>query len=365
VGVIAWTPSDDEVLDLDGVHRRADRFRFELCDRDLRPIGDLHPDRTGSPLTIENDTANNTSRRLRGFRLLPDEAADVNVITDRLRVYMVLQNGTEYRLGTFLWADANLPLRSWGSQQDADLVDFTYILDQQATQAFGWGRGASLALIVLFLLGRAGFELNDIDSVGDEARRSLTAPMSWQPGTTWLEMLNDLGRLVGFASPWFDRDGRLHFDQPPNPELDELTVSAYGPGGRVIADSIVYSNDLLQAPNDFAVFDSATDQIRAGRYQLPASAPHSFANRGFRIGLTESVQGLSSQALADKAAANLARTHSVAYEWLTFSSTADPRHETWDVIDAFDQRWLETSWSMELRSGGPMIHTLRRTAYAL
>ena len=363
---MAWAPTADDILDLDGVHRRADRFRFDLCDRELRPIGELHPDRMGSAATIENDSSNSTSRRLRGLRLLPDEAGDVNPISDRLRVYMVLQNGAEYRLGTFLWADANRPQRSWGQQQDADLVDMTYILDQQATQAFGWGKGAQLAVIMFFLVFRAGFRLEDVAVMGDAANHhSLASPMSWQPGTTWMQMLNDLGQLCGFASPWFDRDGRVHFDQPPDPELHTPAIPAYESGTRVVADSIVYSDDLLSAPNDFGVFDSGTDRIIAGRYQLPVSAPHSFARRGFRVGLVESIQGLATQAQANKAALNLARTRSGAYEWLSFTSTADPRHDTWDVIEAFGQRWLETSWTLELRSGGLMTHTMRRVTYAV
>ena len=365
MGTTVWAPTSDEILNLDGVRRRADRFRFELCDRDLRPIGELHPDRSGSVPSIENDTANNTSRRLRGLRLLPDEGADVHPLKDRLRVYMVLQNGAEYRLGSFMWADVNRPLRSWGSQYDADLVDLTYILDQQATLAHGWGRGAQITLVMFFLLFRTGFGLDDIHTIGEEAKRTLAEPLSWQPGTTWLQMLTDLGNLCGFATPWFDRDGRVHIDQPPDPEIASPTIRSYDAAGRVHADSVVPSDDLLSAPNDFAVFDSGTDRLRLGRYLLPANAPHSFANRGFRLGLVESVQGLSSQAQADKSAANLARTRSVAFEWLTFTSTADPRHDTFDVVEAFGERWLETSWSLELRSGGPMQHTMKRVSYAL
>ncbi len=360
---MSWAPTTAQILNLDGVHRRTDRFRFELCDRDLRPIGELHPDRDESVPAIENDTANNTSRRLRSFKLLANEVGDVNVITDRLRVYMGLQNRAEFRLGTFVWADANRPLRSWGEEQHSDLVDFTYILDQQVTQAFGWERNATIALIMFFLVFRAGFELADVAKVGDEAGRGLAEPVAWQPGTTWLQMLTDLCNVVGFAAPWFDRDGRLHLDQPPDPEVAPPTVDPYEDATRVIADSIVNSNDLLSAPNDFALSDSGTDRLRLGRHQLPASAPHSFAHRGFRIGLAESVQGLASQAQADKGARNLARTRGVAFEWLAFTSTADPRHDTWDVVPAFGQNWLETSWGLELRSGGLMTHVMKRPTY--
>lgn len=373
---MSWAPTTDQILDLDGVRRRKDRFRFELCDRELNPIGNLHPDRSESVPAIENDTANNTSRRLRGFKLLPAEAGDINVNRDRLRVYVTLQNGAEFRLGTFLWADENRPLRSWGIEQHADLVDFTYILDQKSTRPFGWGRGAGpIGLIMIFLVMRVGFELSDIAIIGEEASRSLAEPMSWEPGTTWLQMLTDLCNLVGFATPWFDRDGKLHLDQPPDPAFMGSDITPYGPGTRVITDSIVPSNDLIRAPNDFAVFDSGTDRQRVGRFQLPSSAPHSFPNRGYRIGETDTVQGLETQAQADKGARNLARTRGVAYEWLTFSSTLDPRHDTWNIVEAwfpelgddngFDHQWLETAWLAELRSGGLMQHTMKRTSYEL
>jgi hypothetical protein len=118
----------------------------------------------------------------------------------------------------------------------------------------------------------------------------------------------------------------------------------------------------LAAANAFAVYDSGTDRLRSGRYDIPASAPHSFANRGFRIGRSESVQGLENQDLATRAARNLARRSDV-FEYVTFNSTADPRHETYDVVDAFGDRWLEVSWSLELRSGGAMSHNLKRVSY--
>lgn len=360
---MAWAPTTDQILNLDGVRRRADGFRFELCDRDLRPIGQLHPDRTGSVISIQNDVSNNTSRRLTNFKMLPDEAADVDTIANRLRVYMVLQNGAEFRMGTFVWGAENKPRRSWGDESHTELVDFNYILDKQTTQAFGWGRGATIALILIFLLNRAGFQLAQIAPLGPEAQRGLADPMAWQPGATWMQMLTDLGNLIGFASPWFDRDGFCHLDQPPDPAFNSPTVPAYDVDTRVISDSIVFSSGLLSAPNDFGAFDSGTSQSRVGRYQLPASAPHSFANRGWRIGATQSVQGTATQDIVNKSARGLAVTSDV-FEYVTFSSTLDPRHDTYDIVSAFGGApWLEMSQTMELLSGGAHQHTLRRIFY--
>ena len=361
-GHVPWVPSTDDILNLNGVLRRADTFEFILCDRNLNPIGEIHPSVESTP-SIDNDTSSNSARRLRGLRLLPNEQAAVNVLTDRLRVYMVLQNGERFLLGTFLWGDESRPLRSWGEEQHSELIDLSYILNQPTTRAYGWGRGALINIVMYFIIFRAGFQLDDVKIIGGESQRNLKEPLSWQPGAKWFDMLTDLGALVGFAPPWFDRYGLLHFDNAPDPQVAEAVIPPYDAGGRVIRDSIVNSSDLIKAPNEFAVFDSGTSGMRTGRYTVPSSAPHSFANRGYHVGLVESVQGMATQAQANLAAKNLAVSKSVAYEWLNFQSTADPRHETYDIIDAFGKRWLETSWSLELKSGGSMSHTLRRVSY--
>jgi hypothetical protein len=359
---MAWSPTSDQILNLRDVRRRFDRFRFELCDQNWNPIGTLHPDREQNVPTVELDTSSNTMRRLTGFKLLPDEVSDVAPLKDRLRVYMTLQNNAEYRLGSFLWVDANEPKRSWGDEHHGELVDPGFILDQKSTRAFGWGRGATITLVMFFLMFQAGFELKDIATIGEEANRSLADPIAWQPGVTWHQMLVDLGNLVGFTPPWFDRDGRLHFDLLPDHETEAPTVPALEDNTRIIRDSILSSNDLGRAPNDFATVDSGTDRILAGRFQLPASAPHSFQNRGFRIGEVETVQGMETQAQADKATLELAKK-TKAFEILTLTTTADPRHDVFAIVPAYGKRWLETAWSLECRSGGLHNHTLQRVAY--
>src|SRR5690606_16740578 len=110
-----FAPTATQILNLENVRQRTDSFRFELCDKDLKPTGGLHPDFSQRP-TLQNDTSNSRSRRRQNLKLFPDEAQDVNPLTDRVRVYMTLQDGTEYRLGTFMWADNSRPLREWGEE---------------------------------------------------------------------------------------------------------------------------------------------------------------------------------------------------------------------------------------------------------
>jgi hypothetical protein len=355
-----WRPTTDQILNLDGVTRRADSFRFELCNRSWRPIGGLHPDRAVTTPSVS--AAATSARRLSGLMLPESQAADVDVLTDRLRVYMVLQNSDEFLLGSFMWGAESEPLRSWGPEHHSELTDPTFILDQEVTRPYGWSRGGNIHVIMHFLLRQAGFEPRDF-FIAAGADRGLSEPMSWQPGTTWMRMLEDLCAIVGFAKPWADRFGVI-FLRPAPDEDSPTTVPAYEPGTRIIADSITFTRDMLDAPNDFAVFHSGTDRIITGRAQIPASAPHSFARRGFRIGKAESQQGIETQGQANVAARNLRRSEGLAHQWLAFESSLDPRHDLWDVYDALGSRWVEESWDMQLRSGGKMGHRARRTIYA-
>lgn len=363
-----WNPTTDQILDLDGVRRRADGFRFELLDSDEEFLGELHPDRSRPP-TISNDVTNSIPRKMRSFHLPNSELQDVNIVSDRVRVVMELQNGAEFPLGTFLWADDSRPVRSWQADEHfSSLSDKMLMFNQDFIGSIGWGPGAGgdqgVHIAMLFLITQV-IGLFDIIHLGDESRVRIADSVGWSPGTSWHRALSELGDLVGFAAPWFNRDGRFNFGIPPEP--DQATpVATYTPGSRIIADSIITSDDLLKAPNLFGVYDSGPSSTRIGRYQLPSSAPHSIANRGFAVAMVESRQGLNSTGQANRAARSLASTKGVAFDWVEFQSTADPRHDAWDVIalqlrdDDPLQNWLETSWSLECRSGGLMSHTARR-----
>lgn len=350
-----WAPTTEQILDLDGVHRRSDRFRFELLDQQDRVIGEVRPDRNRAP-QIRNNTGSAVHRTMSNFHLPFDQVEDINTVRDRVRPVMVLQNGDEFPLGVFLWADENRPERGWGPEHASSLVDKGLMLNQPAIGSMSWGAGADPVLILLYMALRS-LTLDEIfpaESVG-----TLTEPVAWNHGTRWLQAMSDIHEMVGFTSPWFDRDGILHMEEPPDPST-QTPITAYGPGNRIVQDTIVQSDDLLEAPNVFSVHETGSESTIVGRYELPATAPHSVSNRGFEIALTESVQGLASQRNANRAARNMATSAGVAFDWVTFEATADPRHDTWDVVEFEGVNWVETEWRLTCRSGVPMQHTLRR-----
>lgn len=357
-----WVPTTEQILNLDGVRRRADGFRFELLDQAGEVIGNLSPDRDRPP-QVSNDTGRTIHRTLTSFHLPASEQTDVNVVSDRVRPWMVLQDSAEFMLGTFLWGDDSRPYRGWGPERYSSLVDRTRQLNTRMPGSLGWPVQSPSGIIFVFLAFQAGLTLDDLGASSD-SDVPLAEPVAWSPGTTWLSAMEDLADQVGIATPWFDRFDKLTFLPVPDPAETEPTLR-YDLGTRIIANSITHSDDLLEAPNYFVAYGTGPKNSVRGTFSLPSSAPHSEANRGFRDAFVEGMQSLGSNAQARNAARALSRTKGQAFEWVQFESSADPRHDTWDVIAAPDKdgesaNWLEVSWAITCRSGAPMTHVARK-----
>jgi hypothetical protein len=93
---------------------------------------------------------------------------------------------------------------------------------------------------------------------------------------------------------------------------------------------------------------------------VPASAPHSFARRNRRITETIDVPGIGSSALAAAAARSHALTKGAGYEWATFDSPFDPRHDTFDIVEMEQTNWIEVRHSFTAAPGARHAHEIRR-----
>jgi hypothetical protein len=357
---VGWPPTADEILDLveGGVHQRTDKLRFDLMDIAGGVIGELHPDLEDTP-RMTNDTSRSVFRTVDQLMLPASEHTHINGVQDRVQVWMILQDGTEYSLGKFLWGDDTHPVREWGHEHHSVLVDYLHPLTTPRGRTSGSKVGQNIVQRAIDH-ARLVVSADDIDAVSSPA--TLSAPLAWTPDDTIQTIVNDHLTLAGYHSIYYDRNGRLQMRPVPADISSEPPDLTYTDGGRVERDSIVWANDLLQAPNEFVVWESSGEgPPRVGRYAIPSSAPHSAQNRGFVWRRVESMQGLSDQGAADRAAQALAVTDRKAtFEWRTWTSSADPRHDTYDIIDFYGDHFLEVRWTLDLVPGGKMTHQARR-----
>lgn len=283
------------LLDLE-VRSRREKVRFDLVDATGRKIGEVHPERK---CTISNEGTAQIKRKLTGFTLTPSDTAAVNPLTDRVRPYWVLDDGSEYPLGVFLFAEASTARRSYGDRLTGTLVDQGLILAQEIDRTVGFDAGQSATSSIATVLEYAGFYGVSVAASTFE----LGSPVAWpagQSGTTWAKVLDDLCAKAGAYPVHFDGDGAPVVRTIDN-VAEATPVLDYR--GRIRASSIVDSNDLLIAPNRYLAVDtSATTGAIVGTFDIPDTAPHSANRRGFRITKVVEAPGVGDVAQATAAA---------------------------------------------------------------
>lgn len=362
---MTWAPTSTDLLDLRGVGQRIDGFEFLLLDTTGVVAGELHPSRDNVP-TVSNDSARGVRRQLQNMRLLPDEAADVDPLSSSILARMFLENGDRFNLGVFRLGDRSDVVHSWGTDRAVTWSDKSLLLNRPTTRSVGWGKGADIAIAMVGV----ALEVLDLSDLGAAPPSDAVfgAPVAYPPGTNRLTIMEDFSRLLGWLPPFFDRNGLLRFVEVPDLDMDPATVPGYGPGTRIHAESIVPSDTLIGAPNQFVVVESSGRSTIRGVYNVSDAAPHSAANRnGEIIPMVKQVQGLSSTAQANKAARALAITERRGiFRLVAFDGTADPRHDTHDLVpyrttvDEAYTTWLELGWQLPCIAGAAHAHSLRR-----
>jgi hypothetical protein len=336
-------------------------FGFELTDQGGGRLGDLMVSRD-LPGTLSMDTSQPMKRTLRGLLLPLGELADVDTIRDRVRLTMTL-DGVLQKLGLYLFTSPSEEaltapiLSSAGSFAHLDFVDQLLIVDQLTSTAYSIAPGANITDFLVTLAGTLPVAIDITPSgavVGDEA-------LTWPPATSALAIFNQCATMLGYHELYFGNDEIGHLGPMPDPlSASDNDVMKYD--GRVARPSATRENSLLDVPNRFIVVGSgATQQAIVGIYDVPADAPHSFVNRGFYVTYSEQQQGIATVAQANDAAAALARQRSFAYETLTFGSPINPLHDHYNVVELEFTRYLEMSWSYQLKAGAVMQHVVRKT----
>lgn len=343
--------STADILDLN-VGVRADTFKFELvAATDRTPLGDLNVE-IDQPPTVTFDTSRPTFRTCNALRVSARDLAGINVLTERIRPYMILQNGARFNMGVLMFgSDARKPY-SWGTVWTPELFDESFLVDQGLDQFVSISPGESILSKINALVAPVGLAAVDFSAITDA--HAATAA-SWQVASSRRIAVNALFGMLGVYPPFFDNEGVYVAKPPPGPGAGADHV--YSWGGRVIDGSTTITNTVYRAPNRYQVDNGDPQGAVVGIYDLPDSAPNSYALTGRRIVNDQTQQGIPSVAVANLAAYVNALTDRNTYIQATWSSTADPRHSGFDLCDLFGVRYLETGWSIQCVSGGPMTHS--------
>lgn len=343
------TLPQNELLDLQPwVGQRSSTFKFKRINGLTgENLGFINPIRNA---TLSHDTSRTIKRQL-NLSLGKEDVADLTPLTDRILPYMVLGDGSVWPLGRYMFTDDTQTVFTSGELANVVLNDEMFLIDQQLTVGYD---GTSKTLPRVY-----GELLEDLPVDFDVETSEFLMAQSWTIGTQRGAILQAVALAGDYFNPWLANDGELHAIRTFNP-ADEVPQFDWDSGNQVYRAGITQTSNILTAPNRFVVVSNtqASKEQVVGIATVPANAPNSFANRGFYITNTQTLQ--LSDATQAQAVANGLANRQTLFETVTLQTAPDPRHDSYDVIHWQGALWLELAWTMELREGGRMSHTIRK-----
>lgn len=361
---------DNTLLDMVAASSRAASWRFDLLDKGRQTIQTNLEVNRDAPPQLSVDTSRAMKRTLTGIQFTPGVLDNVNVIQDRVRLTMLLHDGTEWPQGIFLFSDVSVIVISSKQEMTGltriqvptlNLVDQCLIVDQQLDKAIAFGPGTRITDAITLLL--AALPIEFVVEPSGAVISATQEAVAWPAGTSRLRVVNELATMIGYHELFFDNDGVGQLHPMPNPETTaEVNTIDYPNAGRVYLGSTTLSTNLLSLPNRFVVLNTGAGPVPIyGLYDVPASAPFSAANYGYIRTHVEDIQGVNSNADAVVAARALARSWRFPYETIEFSGPPDPRHDHYNTLNYEGARYLEMGWTMPCQDGAAMRHSARRT----
>lgn len=322
----------------------------------------------GSEPKITMDDSGSIKTKLSGTFLVPGE--DVNWLNDEICPVMVL-DGAEYRLGLFAPSKVSESESVTSKSVQIDALDRCWLVQDHRTENLLYFQaGTNYLDAVGSLLAASG--------IVAVSRIPTTATLQedredWDVGTSYLDIINQLLREINYKELYFDGEGTAILE--PNVTataanvkhiLDETKVES------LILPGISKTSDFHSTPNVFICVCSNADKdsgmVAVAENTNPQS-PLSIARRGRRISKVVMVDNIASQAALDMYANRMVTESLMTGEVLTIQTCLLPGYGVGDVA-ALSYGELQTlcidhRWTMSLKIGGTMQHTLERVVMNL
>jgi len=295
---------------------------------------------------------------------------DIDYLTERLQPHFVLKmpkEDIEFPLGVFLIATAPPEDSGFGIDVELQCYDKTIILARDVLDKFETvPEGTNIINECVKILSETGFVR--ISATPNEAVTQRT--LTFEPGTSKLQMINDLLQMINYNVIYFDRNGSAIIEPyllPIERDVD-IEYTASNKKMSVILPNLKNELDLFNIPNKFIVISSNNESditLTATYENRNPSSPVSIDRIGWKnVHEPYHVTDITNQSVLDDYVKRLAYNYEEKYNKVKFETPNMPFHDYYNCIYLgypnfeINAKFLETAWSMNFN--GSMTHELRR-----
>lgn len=289
---------------------------------------------------------------------------DVNWLSDELRPILTV-NGTDWPIATMPIAT----LRDGYAENGTRTVELTaydrcLLLKQtRAESRIFFASGTSYLTALQQLLAAAGITL----IIAAETDAALATDREWAIGDDYLTIVNTLLSEINFNPVHFDALGRAMLQPVTDPDVERIDHDYKPSAFSILRRPATEEIDAFDAPNIFVVIcgnpELGTPLVARAENDNPLSSL-STIRRGRRITSVVTVDNTAGQSELNAYAQRLATESMLRSRTVTISTGVEGGHGFRDSVALTHPDlggiYVETAWSMDLRAGGEMRHTLQR-----
>ena len=195
----------------------------------------------------------------------------------------------------------------------------------------------------------------------------------WDPGTSTLQIVNELLREINYNELWFDASGAVILEPASTPTVDSIehTIDADEVESLVLPQ-ISRETDVYSAPNVFLCLCSNPDKsgpMTATARNTNPQSPLSIPRRGREIVSVTNLNNIADQTTLQAYADRLRDESMIGGETIRIQTALLPGFGVADVVALhygdLAALCIERAYTMELAVGGTMSHELERVIYNL
>jgi hypothetical protein len=294
----------------------------------------------------------------------------VNFLSDRIKPYALLKmpdgGWTEWPLGVFVLSTPPRRADDAGAViREVEAYDLLQVLvDDKVSDRYTIPVGANYITEVKVLLDSAGITAQNLTATD----KTLPTDRDWDPGTTKLQIINDLLGAINYRSLWFDENGVAVAQPYVSPTVRASEYTYRDDDESVIFSEVQQSLDLFAVPNQWVLYVSEADRppMRSVYTNTNPASPTSTVNRGRTIVAEPKQVDVADQATLDALAQREAFEASQVYEHVEFETAIMPFHSDLDCLTlefstlGIADKYVETAWEFELRADARMKHRIRK-----
>lgn len=304
--------SPDETL----LTTRVTSFRFDLLEPRFTTNGVPIPEAVVGTLdgVIDGEVSWTYNSSVKGGGTLDvvDLGQNIDWVRARIRPVAILNNEREVPVGVFIPAapkeDHAASQRVW----PVELLDKNSLLDQDVyadpvngqALPYSLDTGADVMDAVRYLIEGVG---ENTDMIPTDLGLTTANPMTWDVGTTRLQIINDLLSSVNYFSLWVDGMGQFRVTRYTDPASRPAQYALLAPfeEGRMMTPDWTRDRDIYSIPNRFVATTSGDEENEGliSTAVLPASSPYSYTRRGRWVTGVEQDVEAANQASLDRYAA--------------------------------------------------------------